>query len=274
MQCLISILVLSLAFYILYHFLGNEKTKEVAKLKREANILKKVQDQLENKNKQSENFVRFIGHELKTPLTVIKGYSSILLDGTAGKVDAKAKELLTKVFTSNQEVIELVEDLLLVSRLEGRRMQYSFKNQDLNKLIEEVIKEPTSLLKEKNIKPDLSLGKNISAKIDIDAFRGVFKKLLANSFKTTRGKIEIEAKKKGGRLFISFKDNGVYPQPEARKKYFDKALTKKEKKKGSTGLEMYICSGIVKDHQGEIKLSPWPAGAGKGKQIIISLPSS
>lgn len=274
MHYFISILVLSLAFYIIYYYQTQEKAKEISRLKREIAVLKKTQDHTENKNKQGGDFTYFISHELKTPLTVIKGYSSILLDGTLGKLDPKIQEILEKVSKANEEIIDLVDDLLIVSRLEGGKMQYAFKEQDLNRLIEEETKKLEETFGQKKIKLDLEFGKDILAKVDADALQKVFKKLLANSLKTTRQKIEIETKKKSGRLFISFKDNGTYPAVEARRKYFDKALTKKEKKKGSTGLEMYICSCVVKDHQGEIKLSAWPAGAGKGKQVIISLPSS
>ena len=228
MQCLISILILGLAAYIIYYFQSQEKTKEISRLKRRISVLEKTQSQLENKNKQGEDFVYFVSHELKSPLTIIKGYSSILLDGTVGKLDPKEKELLKKVFASNEEAINLVEDLLLVSRLEGQRMKYEFIDQDLNSLIEEAIQEFITL-SGKKIKFDFSQGKDILTKVDVDSFREVFRRLLANASRGSQ-KVEIETQKKAGRLLISFRDKGAYPAPELRKKYFDKAATKKEKK--------------------------------------------
>lgn len=270
MPSLAAILILGLAFYLIYYFQSQARTKEIARLKREINILKRTQEHLENRNKSNEEFIYFVSHELKGPLAVIKGYISIILDGTVGKVEDKPREILEKIFASNEQIILLIEDLLWVSRLEGKRMKYKFQKQRLNDLLSAAVEGLSEELEAKKINLNLKLSQDIFGRIDIEACQEVFKKLLNHSIKTARQKIEIEARKKDGRLFISLKDDGQYPEASERKRYFAKAL-KKEERRGGTGLEMYICQRIISDHQGEIKLAAWPSA--QGKQIIISLPN-
>ncbi|MEK7173702.1 MAG: histidine kinase dimerization/phospho-acceptor domain-containing protein, partial [Patescibacteria group bacterium] len=119
----------SFALFIIFsYYLIQSVHKEVesrAQIEKLAGELKKTNAELARVNQAKSDFLSMASHQLKTPLSIIKGYLSMVLEGSFGSVGEVIHTQLNKVYISNERLISLVEDLLNFSRLEEGRMQYN-----------------------------------------------------------------------------------------------------------------------------------------------------
>ena len=122
--------------------------KEVEKATRD---LRKANNQLKKLDAAKSEFISIASHQLRTPLTVIKGYISMMLEGNFGVLTKLETESLEKVFLSNERLIQLVENLLNISRIESGRLQFDFQEVDLNKMVESVVEELSGNAKKKGL---------------------------------------------------------------------------------------------------------------------------
>ncbi len=101
--------------------------------------LRAANDQLREMDRMKSDFISIASHQLRTPLTVIKGYISMMRGGSFGKVPAEIMRQLEKVYISNERLISLVENLLDISRIESGRQEYTFEKIQLEDLAQEVV---------------------------------------------------------------------------------------------------------------------------------------
>jgi len=121
--------------------------------------LKVLTKKLEGANKElkrldaaKSEFISIASHQLRTPLTAVKGYISLVVEGSYGKLPEKMKRPIRNVYDSNERLIRLVNDLLSISRMESGRMDIDLQKVKLQDVIESVIQELNIKAKEKNIK--------------------------------------------------------------------------------------------------------------------------
>lgn len=230
-------------------------------------------------DRQKSEFVSFATHQLRAPLTAMKGYSSLLLDGDMGELPKGARDGIQHIFDSSKTLANIVDDYLNISRIELGTMKYAFETVDLKTLIDSVIGE---------LKPNLdrvglaftfkaepsAVGYRVTA--DRDKLKQVIANLIDNSVKyTPSGKIELSLSydKPHHNLVFKIRDTGVGIDPEVLPLLFQKFTRAKNANRVNirgTGLGLYVARQIVEAHQGTVHAES--AGEGKGSTFIVELP--
>jgi signal transduction histidine kinase len=219
---------------------------------------------------QSE-FIATISHELKTPLSFIKGYSTTLLRKDTNWGEETQREFLTVIDEETDRLTELVENLLDSSRLQSGTFDIEIRTLDLAALAEEnierfLVRYPELVIRWQASSPDSQVEgdpKRLSQVID---------NLIGNAAKYAPNsplQISLETSAKHVRLSIRDSGPGIPAQDIEHifKRFFRSGLTK-DKVRGS-GLGLYICEQIIKAHHGEIHVK---STQGKGTEFVVTLP--
>ncbi|OGF22722.1 hypothetical protein A2Y83_02470 [Candidatus Falkowbacteria bacterium RBG_13_39_14] len=243
-------------------------------------------DKLHQLDKAKSEFISIASHQLRTPLTSIKGFGSLLLEGTYGPLPDAQRKSLEKIYISNERLIQLVEDLLNISRMEAGRMEFDFQEAQIEGLIQEAVDTLELSAKAKNLylhwqKPAVALP---MVKIDITKIKEVISNMVDNAIKyTQKGGVTVRVEK--GSFFdhntreqkniirISVSDTGIGMDKEELEGIFNKFERGKDVSHyhtDGTGLGMYVGKKMVEAHHGRIWAeSP---GKGKGSRFILELP--
>ncbi|OGE77726.1 MAG: hypothetical protein A2751_01560 [Candidatus Doudnabacteria bacterium RIFCSPHIGHO2_01_FULL_46_14] len=221
-----------------------------------------------------EEFVFVAAHELRTPVTAIKGYLSMVMDGDAGPVSAEVKEMIGQVNVANARLVQLVEDLLAVARSEAGRLSIQVGKVKIDEQIREALKELLPLAKQKKIElvynDDKALA-DVSA--DSARLREVLINLIGNAIKYTPGPgtVMISHEILSEEVITHIKDTGLGISPEAQKKLFEKfyrVQTAETANISGTGLGLFIVKEIVEKMNGRIWVKSTPA---KGSVFSFAL---
>jgi len=209
-----------------------EKMKDFSKtlqkeVNRQTKKLREANARLKQLDRAKSEFVSLASHQLRTPLTAVKGYISMIMEGFWGKVNKKQKEILRNVYLSNERLIKLVEDLLTVSRIESGRLKFEFKPLSIDKITEEMVSNLRQLAESKGlylkyIKPQKTLPK---VKADALKIRQVIQVLIENSLRYTKqggAIISFSLENKGRKVLFSIKDTGIGIPKEEQATLFEK----------------------------------------------------
>lgn len=246
------------------------------RIERLAKDLEVANDKLRELDVMKSEFLSMATHQIRSPLTAIKGYSSMLLEGDFGVLPQKALESVQIIFKSCQNLIRIVNDFLNISRIEQGRMVYEKTVFDMAELTREVADEMRPNIKEAGLTLDINIKEdrqfNINA--DKDKIRQTVQNIIDNAIKyTSRGGIKISVSEYNGKIMTEIKDTGVGIDPKEMDKLFSKfSRTKDANKKNvtGTGLGLYVAKKMVTAHGGDIKVES--EGLGKGTRFIIELP--
>ncbi len=228
-------------------------------------------------DEMKSEFISIAAHQLRSPLSAIKWSLETVLSEDLGKLNKRQEEIITAAYQSNERMIELVNDLLNISRIEQGRFGYKFKEENIIKVIKKVIEESEQLTKNKNIKVHFEESEgDFMTEIDEEKIELALQNLVENAIKYTLdgGKVEIKIKederKKG--IVLEIKDTGVgIPEKEEEKlftKFFRASNVKKMDTVG-TGLGLFIVKNIIDQHKGKIEIK---SKLGKGTLVSIFLP--
>lgn len=248
---------------------------------RQTKDLQIANERLQDLDKLKDEFVSLASHELRTPMTIIKSYVWMLLNRKADMPPEKEKTYLERAYESTQRLINLVNDMLNVSRIESGRLKLEKKDLDLVGHIERIVGELSPRAKQLNlslnlIKPQVPM-KHILA--DQDRIEQILINLIGNSFKFTPpgGRIDVSITPQDSSILVSIKDNGKGMDNMQMSALFQKFATMggnyltKENIQG-TGLGLYISKSLVELHGGKISASS--DGPGKGSTFSFTLPYS
>jgi signal transduction histidine kinase len=235
-----------------------------------ANI--RLKELMEVKNE----FLHITSHQLRTPLTTIRGMIAMWHNGDFDNLPEKEKKkMLKRIYVSSERLNNITNDMLDSLELEGGFMKFQFKQVSLKKIIKETVDIMRPNFDEKGlyIKFDDSAD---MPKIEVEPnyIRQVFINTIDNACKyTKKGGIDINIKKSGKYAEITIKDTGIGVSKSEQKKIFQKFTRGKrasiENASGS-GLGLFIARKIVGEHNGKIEFSS--EGAGKGSIVKILLP--
>src|SRR3989338_3963414 len=126
-----------------------ESREEIERLARD---LERANIELKRLDEAKSEFISIASHQLRTPLSIIKGYISMIREGSYGKVSPEIGTTMNKVYLSNERLIKLVNDLLDLSRMESGRMKYEFAEMDLRALVDSIVDEFQLPAKDKGIR--------------------------------------------------------------------------------------------------------------------------
>jgi signal transduction histidine kinase len=265
---------------LLYEEVRNFNLKLEKEVDKATKDLKKANLQLKKLDEAKSDFISIASHQLRTPLTVIKGYISMILEGSFGNLDDKISETLSKVYESNERLINLVEDLLNISRIESGRLQYVFEKNDLKEVADSVFLELNNSALKKGLKLiyDFEDKKMYRVKIDAEKLRQVVMNLIDNAIKYTfkakgnKGEIKIFLKAEKKNIIFCVEDNGLGISKEDMGNLFKKFSRGKGMfivHTNGTGLGLYVAKQIVEAHSGKI----WAESEGinKGARFCFKL---
>jgi len=236
---------------------------------------------LKELDQMKDDFVSSVSHELRSPLTSIKGYVDFILRGKAGSLNEKLVEYLTIVKNNTSRLGMFINDILDLAKIEAKRFDLGKEALEIRPLVEEMVTFFKPQAEESKIQLEATVPTSISlVSADPDKLRQVFTNLLSNAFKFTpeRGKVIIEAKNSdsGDFVEISVKDTGIGIAKEDLQRIFDKFQQVKPsggkvKKVKGTGLGLAIVKGIIEAHGGRIWVE---SEVDKGSNFIFTLPKA
>ncbi len=242
-----------------------------------AENLKQANEKLKELDRLKSEFLSIASHDLRAPLTVVRNFMSLLLDGTYGKLPPAAETGAHQVFDRATDMAKSVETYLNVSRIEQGSMKYDFIDVELAGLIKNAVTAFTPNAEKKGLAVKLSIAPELAGvktRLDVAKMNEVFNNLLDNSIKyTPEGSIGVVVDKKGTLARITITDTGVGMSQETIGKLFKLFSTGAESRKvnvSSTGVGLYITKAHVEAHKGKI----WAEsdGEGKGSRFIVELP--
>lgn len=244
------------------------------KIQKLAENLEHANDRLKELDRLKSEFVSFATHQIRGPLTSIKGYASLMIEGDYGAVPDNIKEPIHIIFQSSQAMATIVEDFLNVSRIEQGRMKYEWSVFDLRELVNQAVTEAKPAVERKGLTISVSLG---SAPLVVRADKGKIKQvignLLDNAVKyTPKGGITVTLVGEQGKARLSINDTGVGIRSETIPHLFQKFSRAEDASKVNilgTGLGLYVAKEMIKAHTGKVWVeSP---GEGKGSTFFVEL---
>jgi len=296
---LITFIILLVLVSILIKNMRGEinRKNELQKMSEE---LAKANDKLTTLDNAKSEFISIASHQLRTPLTAIKGFVSLLLEGSYGKVDVKQQDVLNKVYSSNDRLIKLVEDLLNVSRMESGRMEFKLEPTDLKAICKEVMDTFYIRAKDAKLKLEYKQPEGEIPKVLIDGtkMKEVISNLVDNAIKyCPKGGVNLRLVTGVGSDFVGqnrsdknhfgsdpkiqnkevvrviVSDTGIGIPTSELPYLFAKFSRGKDISRlntGGTGLGLYVGRAIVEENGSRI----WAEsdGQGKGSRFIIEIP--
>ena len=236
-------------------------------------------EQLRELDKLKSQFLANMSHELRTPLNSIIGFSRVILKGIDGPTTDLQQQDLAAIYNSGHHLLNMINDILDLSKLEAGKMEIAFEEIDLEDLIKSVMSTAMGLVKDKPIElyqklaPDLPI-----VKADPTKVRQVILNLIANAAKfTDEGSIIVKANQQTNsngvpEIKVCVTDTGQGISPEDQKKLFQpfsQVDASPTRKTSGSGLGLSICRALVEMHGGEIGLE---SEFGKGSTFYFTLP--
>lgn len=222
------------------------------------------------------DFVSLASHQLRTPLSAIKWYTEMLMAQKNGRLTAKQEEYLKEIYRSNERAINLVNDLLDVSRIQEGEIHLEFRPTKVEQVVQEIIDSFNTLIRAGKVSINFEIlnGPLPPVETDQGKLKRIIINLLSNSIKYTpsQGKIRLVVEKSDEHLTVSVSDSGVGIPEEDQPKVFDKFFRGKNVIKLSpdgTGLGLFIAKSLVEAMGGEIGFS---SEEGKGTTFYVKLP--
>lgn len=254
------------------------KVQELAKRLTETNWeLSRKNEQLRIIDQRKSEFVSIVSHQLRTPVTAIKGYSSLILENSFGEVPQAIREPVEKIFTSSNRLAGMITDFLNISKIEQGTMTYSFGSVDLGKMLKELVDDFNVAAGKKKINLTLALPEKESFLVTADdgKVRQILSNLIDNAIKyTPMGKVHvtIEHSTDHTKVIVKVTDSGIGLSQEDIQHLFGKFARGAHGQKVFTdgsGLGLYVAKKMLEAHKGRIWVdSP---GVGKGSTFAIEL---
>jgi len=243
-----------------------ERTTELAEAKNRA----------ESADRLKSAFLASMSHELRTPLNSILGFTGILLKGLVGELNPEQRKQLGMVNKSSQHLLELINDLLDLSKIEAGELKLRAERVPVREVIEESVRIVTPLAAEKALALELHADAEMRDILgDRQRLRQVLINLLSNAIKfTPEGRVELWAAPADGRLRFRVVDTGIGIREEDLQTVFapfqqiDNGLARRHE---GTGLGLAICRRLVAMMGGEVTVT---SQLGKGSTFEFSVPEA
>lgn len=240
-----------------------------------AHSLEKANLRLQQLDRQKTEFLSIASHQLRTPLSILKGYIELIKDGGFGKPTKGIVKVLGDMDDNNEHLIKLVDEFLNISRIEQGRTKFVFESSNLWKIIEGAKNELEMKAKDRGVELVLDKAKkDKNIILDSEKVRHVIFNFIDNAIKySEKGKIKILIEDEDGGTTVRVRDQGFGFEKVDEANFFQK-FYRGENVKGTnvtgTGLGLYVCRKFIEAHGGKVWAhSP---GLGKGSEFGFWLP--
>jgi len=245
------------------------------KLQKTGEQLQKANKELQRLDEAKSEFLSIASHQLRTPTTVIKGYISMMQEGSFGKVPKILKENLDKVYIATERLLNLIESLLDISRIEAGRLEFDIQPTDLGAIAKATVEDFKPKAKAKKLKLEIFSPADLpKVKADTNKVKEVISNLIDNAVKYTKaGEISVGLHQEGTSVVLSVQDTGHGVEPDDLSRLFNKFVRGNGMVKvhtEGTGLGLYFARKVIENMGGRI----WAESPGKdrGSKFSFSLP--
>jgi signal transduction histidine kinase len=241
-------------------------------------LFREIQDksrQLETANKHKSEFLANMSHELRTPLNAIIGFSEVLLERLFGELNEKQDDYLKDIHSSGRHLLNLINDILDLSKVEAGRMELDLATFDLPSAISNAM----TLIRERAQRHTIALALDADPELgeavaDERKFKQILLNLLTNAVKFTPdgGRVEVKARRDADNIIVAVHDTGIGIAAEDQAAVFEefrqvgRHYTNKQE---GTGLGLALTRKFVELHGGRIWLESEP---GKGSTFTFTIP--
>lgn len=291
---IIFVLVIIFGIYLIRSVKLEVERKEELQIM--ADRLASANDQLRKLDNAKTEFISVASHQLRTPITAIKGFTSLILEGAYGEIGGGVRKAVEKVYVSTERLVNLIEDLLNVSRIESGRLSFNFEKSSVEKLLKELRDNFVLVAKNKKLNLTLKLPKKPLPEITMDyqKVRELTSNFIDNALKyTEKGGVTVSAELRNEGVVVDDKgfvipgrkspfgkviriivsDTGIGIPKEEIPYLFRKFSRGKDISRlhvGGTGLGLYVGKAIADAHHGQTWVES--DGAGKGSRFMIEIP--
>ncbi len=271
---LLTVVVIAAGALLIQSVLKEVRQKEnLALLTQNLELTNKKLERIDTARRE---FLSFASHQLRAPMTIIKGYANLILNENYLNSPEKAKPLISKIINSTDQLDRLIKNFLDARAIEEGKMSYDLQPIDLVQLISPIVDEFKSAAAEKGLGLTFEPSKPlITVNADQMKLSQVIQNLVDNAIKyTDSGFVKVSIQDKENSVFIAVADSGQGISPEIKERLFEQQFVRDKETAGETqgtGLGLYIAREIINAHQGKI----WAESEGrnKGTTFWVELPA-
>lgn len=255
---------------------GEELQAQSEELISQKHSLEEKTEQVQVADRLKSEFMSNMSHELRTPLNVLLGLTNLMIEGNTGGINEKQKEYLEIIERNGKDLLQLINDVLDLSRIEAGKMEISSSEIKLMEFVKGIARAFTPLVEEKNLSLRINVPDDIVMYADADKLKQILVNLIGNAAKfTDKGEICIRAKVEVARIhdhvMIEVEDTGIGIPHEHLEHIFDpfrQVDGSSTRRHGGTGLGLNICRKLVGLMGGKIALKSVPE---KGSTFTVTL---
>lgn len=239
------------------------------------NIFLKAEKNIEAANMNKNGLIINMSHELRTPLNSVIGFSDLLLEGAFGSLNTRQSKYVSNILISGKNLLEIINNLLDISKLEAGEKNLNYENIDIASLIREVRMNLLLLASSKKISVEVKVDASLeNVRADRIKLRQILYNLMNNAIKFApqKGKVTVSASKNEGMLEVRVSDNGIGLSKEDHERIFMpfiQADSSTSRGYGGAGLGLYIAKNFIDLHGGKIWVD---SRLGEGSTFIFTLP--
>ncbi|HEY1311398.1 MAG TPA: ATP-binding protein [Pseudolabrys sp.] len=229
----------------------------------------------EEANQAKSKFLANMSHELRTPLNAIIGFSEIMESGMFGPLGAdKYREYCSDILSSGQYLLEVINDILDMAKIEAGRIRLDFEELDVDTLLAETTRVVSARAQEKELELVTKISPDLGLRADRRAIKQIILNLLSNAVKFTPagGRVTVRGRADGDCIVLAIADTGIGIDKEALAKLgrpFEQVESQLTKSHQGSGLGLAISKSLVELHGGSMRIR---STLGKGTLVVVRLP--
>lgn len=239
--------------------------------------LRQSLNELQEANRHKGHFLSCMSHELRTPLNAVLGFSDLLGEQVFGELNDKQKEYVDLIQCSGNHLLELINDLLDLAKIDNGALELEMEELSVSELIDSAMTMISSDAAKKSVALQTQIPEDLPAiRADRRRFIQILLNLLTNAvkFTNTDGLIEVRARREGPLLRVEVVDDGIGILPEDQERIFsefEQADRTRDTALGGSGIGLAVCKRLVELHGGLIGVE---SGIGEGSTFWFHIPAS